>query len=350
MGTPVTVRNFVALTCVACISISVLKTSFATKNNTLEHVNSDLPSKTPVIAGEEHKFHQSGFGGIHNINHPTGAMARRRMSEANVIIPKSAVENAIPSLSRENIENLHGHYVHDEHRSPFASFLYDRPKEDLEEEQKDYVERMEKIREKWGAWDFNDEHPEIRPIANFDETPYKDMKNDAFPPKSWQMDQTYVTDFIAEARKLVNRVREGIYAEYGHATEDMPCELDIKLRNEVFKIHITDEAKHPGEHKDNGLAYINKKGLDMYARKLLHSMITNDEFYYVMGGHSAAAGHGNNFHQTYLMEFANIMEPVLHKLGVRLIARNLAMGGYGTLHFSLGAATLYGENVVKHLY
>ena len=165
MGTPVTVRNFVALTCVACISISVLKTSFATKNNTLEHVNSDLPSKTPVIAGEEHKFHQSGFGGIHNINHPTGAMARRRMSEANVIIPKSAVENAIPSLSRENIENLHGHYVHDEHRSPFASFLYDRPKEDLEEEQKDYVERMEKIREKWGAWDFNDEHPEIRPIS-----------------------------------------------------------------------------------------------------------------------------------------------------------------------------------------
>ena len=88
----------------------------------------------------------------------------------------------------------------------------------------------------------------------------------------------------------------------------------------------------------------------MYARKLLHSMISNDEFYYVMGGHSAAAGHGNNFHQTYLMEFANIMEPVLHKLGVRLIARNLAMGGYGTLHFSLGAATLYGENVVKHLY
>jgi hypothetical protein len=37
------------------------------------------------------------------------------------------------------------------------------------------------------------------------------------------------------------------------------------------------------------------------------------------------------------------MEPVLHKLGVRLIARNLAMGGLGTTHFSLGADTLYGE-------
>ena len=92
-----------------------------------------------------------------------------------------------------------------------------------------------------------------------------------------------------------------------------------------------------------GMAIINKKGLDMYGQKLLHAMITNDEFYYALGGHSAAAGHGNNFQQTYLMEFAHIMEPVLHKLGVRLIARNMAMGGLGTTHFSLGASTLYGE-------
>ncbi len=110
-----------------------------------------------------------------------------------------------------------------------------------------------------------------------------------------------------------------------------------------------------------------------------------------MGGHSAAAGHGNNFHQQYTMQFANIMgkscwikhfvvkfilstsidilvnnsivlmfffaklylpmqmlrlphiEPVFHKLGMRLIARNLAMGGLGTLHYSFGSSTLYGE-------
>jgi len=37
------------------------------------------------------------------------------------------------------------------------------------------------------------------------------------------------------------------------------------------------------------------------------------------------------------------MEPVFHRLGMRLIARNLAMGGYGTLHFSMGQASLYGE-------
>ena len=37
------------------------------------------------------------------------------------------------------------------------------------------------------------------------------------------------------------------------------------------------------------------------------------------------------------------MEPVFHKLGMRLIARNMAMGGLGTLHFSAGMRELYGE-------
>jgi hypothetical protein len=63
----------------------------------------------------------------------------------------------------------------------------------------------------------------------------------------------------------------------------------------------------------------------------------------ILGGHSAAAGHGNNFQQQYTMQFANILEPVFQKLGVRLVARNMAMGGLGTTHFSLGSSTLYGE-------
>ena len=119
-----------------------------------------------------------------------------------------------------------------------------------------------------------------------------------------------------------------------------------------FQVIIMDDIPAYRNHDPLGWALINRNGFDMYAKKLLHSMMTNDEFYYVMGGHSAAAGHGNNFHQTYLMEFANIMEPVLHKLGVRLIARNLAMGGLGTIHFSMGATTLYGKDIhaQMHLY
>ena len=44
-----------------------------------------------------------------------------------------------------------------------------------------------------------------------------------------------------------------------------------------------------------------------------------------------------------VQQFNHIMEPVFQKLGIRLIARNLAMGGYGTLHFTAGQAELYGE-------
>lgn len=340
------VRNIIALTCVAACSMALMNEASLINNKTAIKTIDDQVN-IPSIAGlgTNGRFHQSGLGGIHNINHPAGAKARRKMSEANVIIPTSAVPHAVPSLSRENIENLHGHYVHDEHRSPFASFLYNRTKDELEAEQEDYVQRMNKISEEWGAWDFNDEHPEIRPIANFDTIPYKDMMNKDFPEKAWQMDQKYVTDFIAEGRKLVDRVREGIYAEYGHPSKGL-SEEEIEARNDLFKIHITEDEKPPAI-KD-GWAFITKKGLEMYAKKLVHGMMSNDEFYFIMGGHSAAAGHGNNFHQTYMMELANIMEPVMHKLGVRLIVRNLAMGGLGTTHYSLGASTLYGETDVMY--
>ncbi len=327
-----------------------------------------------LIFQYQQKFHQSGFGGIYNINHPAGARARRKLAESAVIIPESANSFATPSIAKENILNLHGHYVHDEHRSPFASFLYDRPKIELEEEQKDYEKRMKKIREEWGAWDFNDEHPEIRPIADFDKVPYRDLENSKFPRKAWQMDEKYVKDFISEGKKLVHRVREAIYAEYGHPTKDLKTKEEIEARDKLFEVRmdnllrmypaiygfkfhfsdilyfsfsfqviVMDDIPTYGMQGEKGWAAINKDGLEMYAKKLLHSMITNDEFYWVLGGHSAAAGHGNNFHQTYSMEFANIMEPVLHKLGVRLIARNLAMGGLGTTHFSHGANSLYGK-------
>lgn len=333
--------------CTACISVAIVKNSISPsliessiheqRAPTSRNLHTTATGTESVYT--QKKFHQSGMGGIHNINHPAGAKARRHLSSAPVHIPQSANPHATPSLERENIENLRGHYVHDEHRSPFASFLYDRPKEVLEAEQADYIERMAKVREEWGAWDFRDEHPEIRPIADLEKVPYRDMKNGDFPEKAWQMDEKYVKDFIAEARKLVDRVREGIYSEYGHPKTDN--EEEMKQRDASFAITV-DEAAN-GSTNRGGWAAINKRGLDAYARKLLHAMITNDEFYYIMGGHSAAAGHGNNFHQVYMMEHANIMEPVLHKLGVRLITRNLAMGGLGTIHYSLGAKTLYGE-------
>ena len=109
-------------------------------------------------------LHQDSFGGIYNIGHPYGAneyQRRRKLGKSssnhdtiNVHIPKSAVPHSIPSIANENIENLHGHYIHDEHQSPFASHLYDRPQKELDEEQKSYIAKMNMVRNKYGAWNF----------------------------------------------------------------------------------------------------------------------------------------------------------------------------------------------------
>lgn len=280
-------------------------------------------------------FHQSGFGGLQNIAHPAGERYHRKLQDKHVYIPQSAVKHAVPSLYKENILNLHGHYIHDEHQSPWASHLYSRPQNEIEEEQISYLEKMKAVRDKYGAWGFRDDEP-VRPLANFTSIEYKDMKNEDFPPGAWQMDETYVRNLIKEAKSLIGRVREGVYAEYGWASEHLTEEQKVE-REDKWAIHIAES------NPMSGIGWINQAGFDMLVRKLLHAMITNDEFYYILGGHSAAAGHGNNFHQQYTMQFNHIMEPVFHKLGVRLISRNMAMGGLGTMHFSLASGTLYGE-------
>lgn len=282
------------------------------------------------------RFHQDGFGGIYNIGHAPGARAYRHLAtNVPVIIPKSASPNAVESLGEENIRNLRGHYLHDEHRSPFASYLYDRPVEDLKKEQDEYEKKLDQIRKEYGAWDFHDHAGKsIRPIPNFEKVPYRDMKNKDFPATSWQMDQKYVTDLISEGKKLIARMRKGLYAEYGWDDSK-----DVQERDDAWNIEIS-ETRTQGQP---GIGWMSTRAFDMLAKKLLHSMITNDEFYFILGGHSAAAGHGNNHAQQYTMQFAEVMEPVFQKLGVRLIARNMAMGGLGTLHFGFASGYTYGE-------
>ena len=282
-------------------------------------------------------YHQSGFGAFynrHNIdNNSSSSGDNDDEAEYNIMdsIPKSAVPHAIPSLAKENMENAFGHYAHDEYISPFSSYLYDRPKVELEQEQKEYETKLDQVRRYWGAWNFTDESKTRRSIANFDTVQYKDMNNADFPEDSWQMDQLYITNLIYEGKALVARMIEGIYAEYGHPTRrddgSMMTAEEIRHRNDLFKVHISEDAPISG----NGISYINQSGMDALVRKLLHGMITNDEFYVVLSGHSAAAGKGNNFLQQKTMQFQYIMEPIFHKLGMRLISRNLGMGGRGKI-------------------
>ena len=105
-------------------------------------------------------FHQSGFGGEFNVGHSPSAAHRsstRHRLLAEAVLPQAANSHDIPSITEQNIINEYGHWYYDEHKSPFASTLYNRTKEELQQEQEDFEEKMKKVRKEWGAWEFNDE-------------------------------------------------------------------------------------------------------------------------------------------------------------------------------------------------
>jgi hypothetical protein len=227
----------------------------------------------------------------------------------------------------------------------------DKTKAQLDDQQDRFLKHMENVRQEWGAWsdiqdNYFDKHGVDRPTANFSTVPYGDLPNNQLPEKSWQADEEYLTSFIPEARALVNRVTEGIYAEYGYPLKQKDGTVlspQLKAeRNRKFEI-VTLDPEALNTNLDHGIAWLTKPAMDGLVRKLLHALITNDAFYVVLGGHSAAAGHGNNFMQNKMMVLQHVLEPVFDKLGMRLISRNMAMGGVGTLHFSLAGKALYGE-------
>lgn len=316
----------------------------------LEKMTLDLEESGPdEYAGYSSSPHHTTFGGINNLAHAGGAKAAfngQGLAFEPIIIPVANFGRAAKSVNVENIINHFGHYMHDEHRSPYASHLYDRPKEELDGEQDKFVEKMKKVRAEWGAWSFKDTKPG-RPTASFSNIDYKDLPNSKLPAGSWQTDEEYVTSFIAEARSLIERVTEGIYAEYGSplkkkdGTSLTQAELisrSIKWGPKIERIGDDTNSADP-----QGIATLSGVAFDGLVKKLLHALITNDEFYAVLGGHSAAAGHGNQFQQNKQITFHHLMEPVFDKLGVNLISRNMGQGGVGTLQFSIAGKHMYGE-------
>lgn len=48
---------------------------------------------------------------------------------------------------------------------------------------------------------------------------------------------------------------------------------------------------------------------------------------------------------SYMMQFHRVMVPIFARLGVKLITRNMAQGGMGTVHSSMGSGSIYGSDV-----
>lgn len=213
---------------------------------------------------------------------------------------------------------------------------------------------------KWGYFDFEDPDPKwkgkMRPQPDFASVPNGDVTD--FPQGAWQTDKEYMTRFLQEAKKLVNRTIEAVYGEWGVG---IPQDGSVELTDE-FMVHREAFYKWPKPSEQT---------LDGMTRRFIHTIMTGDTFKLVLGGHSAAAGHGAGFNASYVhshsltvyyfscyrlsLNYSQytffrpsryvhqaglVLEPVFAHLGVEFRSYNFAQGGMGTFQQALAGMDL----------
>jgi hypothetical protein len=201
----------------------------------------------------------------------------------------------------------------------------------------------------WGYFNFRDPNPKwdgrMRPQpTSYDNLPNRDVKNIDFPKDSWQSDTEYMKEFLVQAKLLVNRTIEAIYAEYGVG---IPSDGSVTLTDEQlvnrelfapFILMADASVTPPGD-----VSWSTRSSFDGTARRFIHHIMTGDTFKLTLGGHSAAAGHGAGFNQSYVIEAGHVLEPVFAHLGVEFRAYNFAQGGMGTFQQSMAGMDLRGK-------
>lgn len=207
--------------------------------------------------------------------------------------------------------------------------------------------------QQWGKWKFWDGDEVQRPDFDYcGKYAHRDIPGNAFPATAWQADAVFVNHYLNDADALIARAMEAIFTEYGHGKPLPPEGLADRVKmfhwDKIANLNDADAQVPPkyakrGDRGNGG--WTTSRSFDGLVKRLLHACMTNDSFTVVLGGHSAAAGHGNHFHQSYLMQFHKIMAPIFARLGVKLVTRNLAQGGLGTLHNALGMGSLYGKEI-----
>ena len=207
---------------------------------------------------------------------------------------------------------------------------------------------------KWGEWKMTKERPTHNNIDFYKDYPHRDVPRTKFPTNAWQLDKEYMTEFLTQGQALVKRAMEAILAEYGHGVDDEPG-ASFETRSRMFQLRFLDlqttiygkdgnaGGKDGGAGDDGG--WTTHRSWAGLKRRLWHAIMTEDSFIFAMGGHSAAAGHGNHFSQSYTLQVAWIMEPIFSRLGVKHQSRNFGFGGLGTLPNAIAGGSLYGPDV-----
>ena len=114
-----------------------------------------------------------------------------------------------------------------------------------------------------------------------------------------------------------------------------------------YLIKSQTEWRHDSVGNQGG--WSTRKSLEGLKRRLIHAIMTEDTFVFALGGHSAAAGHGNMFLQSYTAQVQWILEAVFARLGVRHVAHNFANGGLGTYFKRQKKEDQHLENIITNL-
>ena len=208
------------------------------------------------------------------------------------------------------------------------------------------------MEDKWGKWTLEppaNKSPPADANANanaedyYADYPHRDVPRTKFPAGAWQTDKDWLSKFLPEGIKLVERAMNAILEEYGQPllADDGTTASDLFRVGKLDK-YASDVAQRPCKSQSgctDATSFYNLK------RRLLHAVMTEDVFVVAMGGHSSAAGHGNHFVQSYTLQVQWILEGVFSRLGVRHQSRNFGQGGMGTTQSGLATKQILGHDV-----
>lgn len=256
-------------------------------------------------------------------------------------LPKSnANGEEVKSIAAQNSQNSIGFYWHHPFASPYADELYASiTASDRAKIQSDFESRRMQYGTKYGLW--------VHPTTQGVEYPILDPKNDTslsnLKPSAWQLNQPYLSEFLSEGIRLVERVQRGIYEEYGYDNS-----TDPETINKIFRTSVVKDAAALLQVVPTkaGVGAITTAAWEALLRKLCHAIVTHNTLFVVTVG--GDPGSDVNFVRTGPMQFHYILEPVLDMLGVRLITRNI--GGTSPTVAALGGANVLGEADVLVVY
>eukprot|EP00535_Pseudo-nitzschia_heimii_P007515 CAMPEP_0197188352 /NCGR_PEP_ID=MMETSP1423-20130617/17661_1 /TAXON_ID=476441 /ORGANISM="Pseudo-nitzschia heimii, Strain UNC1101" /LENGTH=873 /DNA_ID=CAMNT_0042640159 /DNA_START=22 /DNA_END=2643 /DNA_ORIENTATION=+ len=194
------------------------------------------------------------------------------------------------------------------------------------------------MEDKWGKWTLEND-TKGRPTDDYYVAyPNRDIPRSNFPSNAWQIDKEYLSKFLPESIKLIDRATNAILEEYGQPLDGTSDLFHFEKYDEWNKSMDREPC-----YKRSGCTLA--QSFENLKRRLLHAIMTEDIFVVAMGGHSSSAGHGNHFTQSYTLQVQWILEAVFSRLGVRHQSRNIGLGGLGTTQTGVATKQILGHDV-----